>query len=408
MSTTQPETSNFDRPMRIAFIVGAVAALISVAGLIIFGPGQFFQAYLYSYLFWLGISLGLFGMLMLHFLVSSRWGLTIRRVMEAGAGTIWALAILFIPVIIGLPFLFPWARPAEVAKDAGMQYQSWYLNVPFFIIRAVIYFAVWILLAFFANRMVARLGKSPSGDQDLRGRLKGLGAGGAILYAFSMFFASVDWLMSLQPSWVSTAIGMITVIGQVLGALAFAILMLNLFPSLSLGLGRRWRYDTTPVPYQDLGALSITLVMAWAYLSFFQLLIQWAGNIPREVVWYIARTNGGWSVVAWLIAIFEFILPFAILLTIRVRHNLRLLGGVSIMLLIANLVIYFWHVKPAFYPDGFAISLMDIVMPFAIGGIWAGVFFYTLKRRPALSAADQAVLNLTGGEEPALPHRNEA
>ena len=307
------------------------------------------------------------------------------------------MAILFIPLIFGLPFLFPWARPAEVAASAQMQYQSWYLNAPFFIIRAVIYFAIWILLASLANRQVARLGNAPSGDPILRGRLQGLGAVGAILYVFSMFFASVDWLMSLQPSWVSTAIGFITLIGQVMTALAFAILVLNLFPGLSLG--RRWRYDMTPVPYRDLGALSLTLVMAWAYVSYFQMLIQWAGNIPREVVWYIARTNGGWSVVVWIITLFAFVLPFALLLTIRVRHNLRALGGISLMLLVANLVIYFWDVKPTFYPNGFAISLLDIIMPFAIGGIWTGVFLYVLQRRPALSIPDQAALNLTGVEE---------
>ena len=310
MSTSYSAPSNFGRPMRIAFIVGAIAALVSIAGVFLFGPGQFFQAYLVSFLFWLGISLGLLGLLLLHFVTSSRWGLTIRRIAEAGAGTIWVMAILFIPLIFGLPFLFPWARPAEVATSAQMQYQSWYLNAPFFIIRAVIYFAIWILLATLANRQVARLGNAPSGDPILRGRLQALGAVGAILYVFSMFFASVDWLMSLQPSWVSTAIGFITLIGQVMAGLAFAILVLNLFPGLSLG--RRWRYDMTPVPYRDLGALSLTVVMAWAYVSYFQMLIQWAGNIPREVVWYIARTNGGWSVVVWIITLFAFVLPFAL------------------------------------------------------------------------------------------------
>lgn len=390
--------------MRIAFITGAAAALVCIAGLFLFGPGQFFQAYLYSFLFWVGISLGLLGLLMLHFVTSSRWGLTIRRIAEAGAGSIWIMAVLFIPVIIGLPFLFPWARPAEVSASEHLQYQTWYLNAPFFIIRAVIYFAIWILVATIANRKVARLGSSPTsnpgqhGSLGLRGRLQGLGAAGTILYGFSIFFASVDWLMSLQPSWISTAIGVITMIGQVMSALAFAIVILNLFPGLSLG--QRWRYDMTPVPYRDLGALSLTLVMAWAYVSYFQMLIQWAGNIPREVVWYIARTNGGWSVVAWLIAILAFILPFALLLTIRVRHNLRALGGVSAMLLVANLVINFWHVKPAFYPDGFAISLLDIAMPVAMGGIWVGAFLYALSRRPSLTVTDQAELNLNGvGEQ---------
>jgi hypothetical protein len=388
--------------MRIAFITGAAAALVCIAGLFLFGPGQFFQAYLYSFLFWVGISLGLLGLLMLHFVTSSRWGLTIRRIAEAGAGSIWVMAVLFLPVIIGLPYLFPWARPTEVAASEQLQYQTWYLNTPFFIIRAVIYFAIWILVAAVANRMLARLGSSPTGNPALRGRLQGLGAAGTILYGFSLFFASVDWLMSLQPSWISTAIGVITMIGQVMSALGFAIVILNLFPGLSLG--QRWRYDMTPVPYRDLGALSLTLVMAWAYVSYFQMLIQWAGNIPREVVWYIARTNGGWSVVAWIIAILAFILPFALLLTIRVRHNLRALGGVSIMLLVANLVINFWQVKPAFSPNGFAISLLDIAMPVAMGGIWVGVFLYTLSRRPALTVPDQATLNLTGAGEQAVSH----
>lgn len=400
MSTNRPAPSNFKRPMLIAFAVGALAVVVSIASIFISGPGQFFQAYLYSFLFWLGISLGLLGLLMLHFVTSARWGLTIRRIMEAGAGSIWVMAVLFIPVAIGAPYLFAWARPAEVAASEHMQHQTWYLNVPFFIARAVIYFAVWALLAFFANRMLARIGSPRTGNPVLRGRLQGLGAFGAILYGFSIFFASVDWIMSLQSNWISTAIGVITMISQVASGLAFAILILNLFPGLSLGFARRWRYDMTPVPYRDLGALTMTLVMAWAYVSYFQFLIQWAGNIPREVVWYIARTNGGWAVLVWMIAILAFILPFALLLTTRVRHNLRALGGVSAMVLSAHLMVNFWQVKPAFFPEGFAIGLADIALPFAMGGIWIGAFLFALSRRPALSVIDQETLNLTGAENP--------
>lgn len=389
--------------MRTAFIIGAIAAVVCLVGIFIAGPGQFFQAYLYSYLFWLGISLGLLGLLMLHFAVSSRWGLTLRRIAEAGGGAIWVMAILFIPLIIGLPFLYPWARPQEIAADPALKYQTWYLNMPFFIVRAVIYFAVWIALAYFANRQIARLANDPAGNPLLRGRLQGLGAAGMILYAFTMFFASVDWLMSLLPSWTSTAFGMIIVLGQAQSALAFAILVLNLFPGMSLS--KRWTYETTPQPYQDLGALSITLVMAYAYVAFFQMLIQWAGNIPREVIWYVDRTKGGWEWVAWFTGIFQFIVPFCMLIATPIRHSLRALRWTSIMLLVAGLVTYFWHVKPAFSPQAFSVSLIDIFMPFALGGIWVGAFLWVLQRRPPLSAADQAILKLTPADERAIPAR---
>lgn len=397
MNTTRPAQINYDRPMRIALIVGIVAAIVSIAGLFISGPGLFFQAYLYSFMFYLGIALGLLGFLMLFYTVSAKWGLTIRRVAEAGGSTLWLMAVLFIPVIIGLPFLFPWARPAEVAANPTMQYQQWYLNVPFFIIRAVIFFAIWILLSVIANRRSQRIMNAPGGDRTLAGGMQTFGAVGSILYLFTMFYASVDWLMSLQPDWRSTAFGLVIVLAQVMTALAFSLVVLNVVPGLALG--RTWNYKTTPVPYQDLGALAITLVMAWAYVSFFQMLIVWAGNIPREVVWYVDRLAGGWNIIAILIALFQFAIPFMLLLTIRVRHNLRTLAILGGLLLFTHLVNVFWHVKPAFYPNGFAISWLDIVVPVAMGGLWLAAFFYSLQRRPALPESDLAILSTSAETE---------
>lgn len=392
MDNRPSQSISLDRPLWIVLAVGVIAALLGIAGLWLSGPGIFFQAYLYAFFFWVGISVGGLGIIMLHFTVNSRWGLAVRRVSEAAAGSIWVLAVLFVPLVIGLPFLYPWARPVEVAGNAALIYQAWYLNAPFFIARAAVYFAVWVALAFFANRLTARLSNSSTDDQATRGKLQRLGAGGSILYLITMTFASVDWLMSLQPSWQSTAFGLIVVVGQVLAAMAFAVLLLNLIPALALG--RRWKYDETPIPYQDLGALLLTLVMAWAYVSFFQLLIQWAGNLPREVAWYIARTQGGWGIVASSIALFLFVLPFCLLLTIRIRHNLRLLAWISLILLVFSLVLNFWYVKPAFYPDGFALSWLDVVMPFALGGLWLAAFLYQLKRRPALNVNDQTALEI--------------
>jgi hypothetical protein len=264
----------------------------------------------------------------------------------------------------------------------------------------VIYFAVWIGLALITNRLSARLSAAPE-DARTMSSLRGLAALGLILYVLTMTFASIDWLMSIEPLWTSTAFGLIVIVGQMLSAISFALLMLNLIPRLSLG--RSWSSGSTPVPYRDIGALLLVFVMGWAYLSYFQLLIIWGGNIPREVIWYVARTNGGWSLVAIFIAVFQFVLPFLVLLSARARHNLRFLALLGAGLLFTNLVSVFWHVKPSFFPDGFAISWLDIVLPVAVGGIWMAVFLYTLQQRPALNTEEQTALQLTGERKKVMP-----
>lgn len=390
--STRTATESYSGPMRLALIVGLVAAAAAIAGLFISGAALFFQAYLVAFTFWLGISLGSMALLFMHFLFGTRWGLTIRRIAEAAAGSIWVMAILFIPIALGMGNLYPWTNQAAVAENTMLQAKTFYLNVPFFLIRAVIYFAAWIALALITNRLSARLSAAP-GDAGEAGRSKSLAALGLILYILTMTFAAFDWLMSLEPLWTSTAFGLVVIVGQMLSAISFGLLVLNLMPQLSLG--KRWERTSTPLPYRDIGTLLLVFVLGWAYLSYFQLLIIWSANIPREVVWYIARTNGGWSWVAIFLAVFQFALPFAILLSARARHNLRFLALLGGMLLFTNLMNVFWHVKPTFFPEGFALSWLDIVVPVAMGGIWLAVFLFTLQRRPALNLEEQTALELT-------------
>jgi hypothetical protein len=381
--------------MRFALGIGLVAAAISVAGFFLGGPSPLFQAYLFAFLFWLGISLGSLALLLIHFVVGSRWGLTIRRIAEAASGNVLMMALLFMPLLVALPVLFPWTNPAAAAEGEALQMlqeKTFYLNVPFFLVRAAIYFVAWILLAVLANRWSARLATTLPDDRPLRGRLQAFGAVGLIVYAITMTFAAVDWIMSLDPLWTSTAFGMITLVSQALTALAFAILVLNLLPGLSLG--RRWSYLDTPLSFRDLGAFLLVFVLGWAYLVFFQFLIIWAGNIPREVTWYLARSTGGWSLLVVFVAVFQFLLPFLILLSIRVRHNLRVLAVLGALLLFTNLVYLFWQVKPAFFPGQLAIHWLDLALPVAIGGLWVAGFLFQLSRRPALTAGEQAALRL--------------
>lgn len=377
-----------DRPLRVALIIGVAAALVSAAGLFVSGPAAFFQAYLIAFMFWMGISLGCLALLLTHILTGNRWGLAIRRVVEAGAADIWVMAILFVPLLFGLSTLYTWARPADVAANPTLQLQSWYLNLPFFIGRAGLYFIIWLLLAFFTNRAIARRAVAAPGDPTGTGN-QGLGAGGLILYILTMTFAAIDWVMSLQPFWSSSVFGLLTILAQIMTGIAFAILILNLIPGL--GLGKKWTSETTPIPFKDLGAMTVTFLMSWAYLAYFQLLIIWAGNLPHEVIWYVTRIQGGWSYVGIFVAIFQFALPFLILISGRARHNMRVLARLGGVLLFANLVNLFWTVKPAFY-DSFSISWLDIIVPIAIGGFWIAGFLFALQRRPALTAVEEQAL----------------
>jgi hypothetical protein len=380
---------NTARFTRLTLIAGVVALAIGIAGWFISGPELFFQAYLYSFLFWLGVSLGSLGLLLLYHVANGRWGLAIRRVTEAAAGSIWVMAILFIPLVFSIPYLYPWAN--GLGDNPVLAFKAAYLSMPFWLVRAVIFFAIWIAIAWMMNRRSARLATASSEHRlAVRGRTQAIAAVSLLIFVITMTFASFDWIMSLQPLWTSTAFGLITIVGQALTALAFAILLLNLFPTLSLG--HRWTTATTPIPYKDLGALLLVFVMGWMYLQYFQFAILWGANIPREVIWYQDRSTGGWLVVNFIIVIFQFVLPFLMLLTSRVRHNLRILAGLGAMLLLVYLVTTFWHVKPAFSPGVFTISWLDIVMPVAIGGIWLAGFFFNLAKRPALTAEDEVVL----------------
>ncbi|MCC6147278.1 MAG: hypothetical protein IT308_06885 [Anaerolineaceae bacterium] len=398
MTTDQNLTTAANRYSYISLAVGLVGLAVGVIGAFTGSLERFFQAYLVAFIFWLGLSLGSLAFLMIHFLTGSRWGLTVRRVNEAAASTLWLMAGLFIPLLFNLKRLYLWARPEVVQANPVLQMKSVYLNVPFFTGRAVFYFATWILLAFIINRLSARWVKS--GEPAVKERLQGLGAFGLIVYTVTMSFASIDWLMSLQPFWSSTAYGLIIIFGQLLSSLSFAILILNVVPGL--GLGRNWNLRTTPIPFKDLGALLLTFVMSWAYVAYFQFLIIWAGNIPGEVSWYLDRIQGGWLTVAILVAVLLFVLPFVVLISMKVRNNLRLLAWLGALIVLVSFVNVYWLVIPAFHPGQFSLSWLDILLPIGMGGLWIADFLFTLKMRPALREAEQTSLIPETGHESAV------
>jgi hypothetical protein len=370
--------TTLDRIQRGALAAGA-AALVACALGAIADPQRFFEAYLVGYLFWTGIALGCAALLMLHHLVGGGWGMAIRRLLESGTRTLPLAALLVLPVLAGLGRLYVWARPEAVAGDALLQHKQPYLNVPFFVARTAFYFAVWLALAWLLNRWSAE--EDRTGSPAVRGRLQKLSGPGLVLYGLTVTFASVDWVMSLEPHWYSTIYGVVFMVGQALATLAFAIAAL-----LVVGARPPLAEFLTVQNFHDLGNLTLAFVMLWAYVAFSQFLIIWSGNLPEEIPWYMARMRGGWGVVAAGLILFHFVLPFLLLLARENKRRLRTLGTLAAAMLALRLVDLYWIVAPAFRQQGLALHWMDLAAPVGVGGLWVAAFVWQLKRRPLLPA----------------------
>ncbi|HZH83460.1 MAG TPA: hypothetical protein VFD87_09960, partial [Phototrophicaceae bacterium] len=186
--------SNEIDPLRTkSLIAGALALVLCFIGLF-FNRGEFFRAYLIAYVFWIGVPLGCLGILMIHHVVGGTWGFVIQRCLEAAVRTFPIMAVLFVPLLFGLPDLYIWARPAVVAADPVLREKAAYLNFPFFFIRALIYFAIWFAIGFFLSKWSQA--QERSADPAFTQRLQTLSGPGLVLYGLTVTFSAIDWLMS--------------------------------------------------------------------------------------------------------------------------------------------------------------------------------------------------------------------
>jgi hypothetical protein len=370
-----------DRLQRRALLAGGIGTAASLLGLFL-NPPVFFRAYLVAWLLVVGVSVGCLAISMLHHLSRGAWGLMVRRPMEAAARTIPLVALFSLPVLLGMAQIFPWAKPGAVAADPILQAKHWYLNVPFFVVRLVLYFLLWGGFGFVLDRLSRRQDQAP--DPALTRRMQLIAAPGLGLYCLAATFASVDWLMSLQPHWFSTIYGIYFVGGQGLAALAFIILV-------ALYLWRRQPMEQvlTPQHFHDYGKLFLAFVMLWAYFSFSQFLITWAGNLPEEIVWYLRRIEHGWGFIALAIVLFHFAMPFLLLLSRNLKRQPRRLGTLALFMLFMRWVDLYWQAEPAFHADGrFYFHWLFLATLLAVGGLWLYAFCAELKKRPLLPIND--------------------
>ena len=387
--TAPPVVKKLAQRMLILGIVFTVIA-IGTAFILPDGGNEFYRAYLLSYMDWLGIALGSMAILMIRHLTGGGWGTVIRRILGAAMRTLPLLALLFIPLLIaaGQHRIYPWAMPLASIPDQHIREHlaknpfitGSYLNFHGFLIRAIIYLAIWNVLSFLLSHWSKQT--DHPGAPDNTQRFKAVAGPGLILYAFTITFAGVDWAMSLDPTWISTMFGLIILIGELLSAMCFAVIVERILVDYK-PMSEMLRPDFV----HDHGKWMLVFIMVWAYFSFSQWLIIWAGNLPNEITFYLKRLSGGWGWVGLFLVLFHFAVPFAILLSRPFKRNIRKLVWVAVWLLFAHYVDLFWIIEPNFSRT-FSVTLADIVVPFAMGGLWLAFFFRNLASLPLLPAFD--------------------
>jgi hypothetical protein len=367
-----PDLRHFQRPLLVAGVVGlGVSALGGI-----FDPTQFFQSYLMAYMFCLGTTLGCLALGMVHQLSGGAWGVVLRRPIGGAVRVLPILTLLFLPILFGMGRLYTWTH-----EDAALRHNHLYLNVPFFVIRAAIYFLAWNGLSYFLNAW--SLEQDRTGDPRIARRMQRLSAGGLVAYGLTITFASFDWLMSISPDWYSTIYGVLIIGGQGLSALAFLIVVIT-------WLSRRPPLDRIirPEHFHDAGNLTLAFVMLWAYFAFSQYLIIWAGNLPQEIAWYQHRLQTGWRFIGLALVLFHFAVPFLVLLSRRVKRESTILARLALWILAARLVDLFWLIAPDFHRNGVHISWLDVLLPASLASIWLAAFVWQLRGRAILPVHD--------------------
>ncbi len=389
--TTYAPPEDLDARRAIALRAGGVGLVACAFGYGV-APDHFFRSWLIAYLLFLGIALGSMGLLMVQHLSGGAWGV-FRRVFEASSRTLPLMAVLFLPIVFGMTSLYPWSHPDLVEHDEVLLHKATYLNSVFFLIRALAYFVGWTLIAWTLSRWSRQ---QDEGDMSVTLRLQYLSGGGIVFYTLAATFASVDWVMSLNPHWYSTLFGFLFVGGQGLSALAFTIIV-------STSLVRRAPMASLlkPSHFHDLGKLSLAFVMLWAYFNFSQYMLIYAANLVQEIPYFLMRISEGWQYMAIFLVVFHFAVPVSLLLS---RDNKRMphrLVWVALAILVVRYIDLIMLVSPEFdatganvhmaageREGGFYLHWLDLAAPLAVGGLWLWMFFTQLAQRPLLAFRD--------------------
>jgi len=383
-----PEEINALRTLALG--VGGIALIVWAVGAY-FNTEQALRSWLLGFIFWGGIGFGCLGILMLQYLTGGAWGVVIRRLLEAGSRTLPIIILMFVPIAIGVYThkFYEWTilPPTEhIMEHRGIFMTPW-----FWIVRSVIYFCLFGVMVILLNKWSLDQERTTTVEESrlVLERASRFSGPTLVIYALTVTFAAVDWMLTLDAHWFSTIWGLLFVAGWALSCYCFCVMVLAFLSDkapMDTVVGKRH--------FHDLGKLMLALVMVWAYFNFSQFLIIWAGNLPEETGWWIVRMKGGWGWIGAALIFFHFAFPFLVLLQQDFKRHARRIATLALFILLMRLVDMFYligpsnRVTPGFEPGAFVVSWLDFVGPIAVGGIWLWWFFGELIKRPLVPARD--------------------
>ena len=381
------ETRRLNGVVRPALVICAILAVIGFGGSLLLaratenGMDHLLETYLVTFAFFLSISLGGLFFVLLEHCTRAGWSVVARRVAEAVAANVWVMAILVIPVVLGMDHLYHWTDAAAVAHDPLLAGKTGFLNPTFFMIRLAIYFLIWGALATFLHR--TSVAQDASGDPALTLRMERVSAPGMVLFALSLNFAAFDLLMSLDPHWFSTIFGVYYFAASVV---AFFAVM----PKIIYGLQMRGilKNAITVEHYHDFGKLLFAFVVFWAYIGFSQYMLIWYANVPEETEWFLKRQTGEWTTVSLLLIFGHFVLPFLLLVSRFIKRRPLLLAITGGFVAAMCWVDMYWLVIPEFSPGVARFGLLDILCFLGMNGVWSAAVVWRLSRHSAIAEKD--------------------
>jgi hypothetical protein len=365
-------------------VISAVCALLGVVACGILGtanPKQFFFSWLVSFLFFLSLALGALFFVLIQYASQGGWGIVLRRIGETIFVMVPVMAALFLPVLLGLRDLYSWSVPGAAEHDALLRWKAPYLNVPFFLIRAALYFGIWSFMALLYYR--GSRGQDVTGDPGVSARLRRLAGPAIIVLALTQSFAAIDWIMSLTPHWYSTMFGVYFFAGSFVGFIA-------LLSVVAVAMRRAGLLDTviSPEHLHDVGKFLFAFTAFWAYIAFSQFFLMWYGNLPEETFWYKARIEGSWLQVSLLLMAGHFAAPFFYLMgrTVKRKDATLAIGGAWVLAM--HFVDLYWQVMPTLHPEGLRPSALDVAALVAVGGCFVAAASWLMRRQALVPLRD--------------------
>jgi len=391
------------RALTIGVIFSAVAAGLALED---HSVDHLLRAWLLGMMLTFGFAVGGLALLMVQYVTGGKWGLLLRRPLEAMSRTLPLVFAYWVVIALSLKRLYLWAAVSDVsaALQSGsitemqahaIDFKRPMLNAGAFILTSLVCFSIWAFYTWRLNALGLERDAAPTTSTPVWiKRLENISGPGILIYTLTMTAAVIYWVMSLDPTWYSSVYGLLFLVGQAYGVLAFSIIVV-----VSLSKAEPYKTILRQTEQHDLGKFTFAFVMLNIYLAFSQFLIIWSGNLPDEIPWYLDRIRGHWGVIATLDFLFHWLIPFTLLLSRDLKRNKKRLVRVCQWMVFARAFDLFWLIEPNFKDAARNLHISwgifeYAAVPVAMVAFWVAFFCIQLKTRPLVQTNDPHVAEI--------------